>query len=516
MGGVQPALARSECDILIIGGGVNGAGIARDAAGRGLSVMLVEQDDLASHTSSASTKLIHGGLRYLEHFEFRLVREALIERERLIAIAPHIIERLDFVLPHVGDLLPAWMIRLGLFLYDHLGGRNRFPRSRSVRLDRSPLGAPLRRNLGRGFVYSDCRVDDSRLVILNAVDAAERGAAIRTRTRFLGARAVDGGWEALIDGGLGQEKVRARAIVNAAGPWAGEVLGAFAGDTTDAKVRLVKGSHIVLPKLYPGDHAYVLQSDDRRIVFAIPYEGEYTLVGTTDVDWPGAPGVAAISDGEIDYLLGTVTAYFGAKFGRNDILWSYAGVRPLHDDEAANAAEVTRDYRLVLTRAAGAPLLTVIGGKITTYRRLAEEALAKLAPVLAADTRPWTMGAVLPGGDLPGADLPAFTASVRALYPDIPSAVVARLCRSYGTRVRQILCNASGLADLGVEFGSGLYAAEVDYLIHHEGARTAEDILFRRTKLGPFSSPEVAARLTAYLKGRTGDRAVSFSGSQDE
>lgn len=508
----QPASAMNEFDLLIIGGGVNGAGIARDAVGRGLSAILVEQDDLASHTSSASTKLIHGGLRYLEQFEFRLVREALIERERLIAIAPHIIERLDFVLPHVSDLRPAWLIRLGLLLYDHLGGRGRFPRSRSVRLDKSPLGAPLRRGLRHGFVYSDCRVDDSRLVILNAVDAAERGAAIRTRTRFIGARAAGGGWEAVIEGQLGPETIRARAIVNAAGPWVDEVLETFAGAASDDKIRLVKGSHIVIPALYEGDHAYVLQSDDRRVVFAIPYERNYTLVGTTDVDWRGAPAAAAISDGEIDYLLKTITAYFGPKVGRDDVLWSYAGMRPLYDDAAANAAEVTRDYRLVLTCEGGAPLLTIFGGKITTYRRLAEEALARLAPILGADPRPWTMGAVLPGGDLPDGDLEAFIGSVRALHPNLPGELVDRLCRTYGTRARQILGNPRTGANLGTAFGGGLYAVEVDYLVRSEGARTAEDILFRRTKLGPFSPPEVAARLAEYLHDRTADRAASFSG----
>jgi glycerol-3-phosphate dehydrogenase len=508
IGDDQTDLATSEFDLLVVGGGVNGAGIARDAVGRGLSVLLVEQDDLASHTSSASTKLVHGGLRYLEQYEFRLVREALIERERLVGIAPHIIERLEFVLPHVGDLRPAWMVRLGLFLYDHLGGRQPFPRSRSVRLDKSPLGAPLRSGLRHGFLYSDCRVDDSRLVILNAVDAAERGAVVRTRTRFLHARPADGGWEAAIDGGLGPETVRARAIVNAAGPWVGEVLGTFAGATAEARVRLVKGSHIVVPALYEGDHAYVLQGDDRRIVFAIPYEGKYTLVGTTDVDWRGDPGAPAISDAEVDYLLGAVAAYFGAKAGRDDVLWTYAGVRPLYDDEAANASEVTRDYRLELNCDSGAPLLSVFGGKITTYRRLAEEVLVRLAPILGADPRPWTSGATLPGGDLPGGDLEGFAASMRASHPGLPADLVNRLCRSYGTRTRLVLGEAASFADLGTEFGSRLYAAEVDYLVRHEGARTAEDILFRRTKLGPFSSPELAARLTAYLQTRTADRAV--------
>lgn len=483
---MRPAnpIAPTHVDLLIIGGGVNGAGIARDAAGRGLSVMLVEQDDLASHTSSASTKLIHGGLRYLEQYEFRLVREALVERERLLAIAPHIIWPLAFVLPHQDAIRPAWLVRLGLFLYDHIGGRKRLAATRSVRLDRSPLGAPLSSSVKRGFVYSDCWVEDSRLVVLNAMDAAERGATIRTRTRFVGARREDGLWRAELSDGDGVHAIVSRAIVNAAGPWVSHVLDQLPA-RGDHKVRLIKGSHIVVPRLYDGEQAYLLQNDDRRVIFAIPYEHDFTLIGTTDELWTQDPGPAAISPGEIDYLITAVSRYFKTPPGREDVVWSYAGIRPLREDEAASASEVTRDYVLDLDAGVGeAPLLSVFGGKITTYRRLAEEALAKLAPLLGYPRAGWTDKTALPGGDLPDGDFEGFVTRMAQERPWMPAPLLRRLCRAYGSRLEVLLGGAANLSDLGPDFGAGLYRAEVDYLVAHEYARTAQDVLFRRTKLG--------------------------------
>jgi len=490
-------------DLLIVGGGINGAGIARDAAGRGLSVLLVEQEDLASHTSSASTKLIHGGLRYLEYGEFRLVREALIERERLLAMAPHIIWPLSFVLPQNRSPRPAWMVRLGLFLYDHLGGRVRLPGTRTIRLDRSPLGAGLSARTGKAFVYSDCWVEDSRLVVLNALDAAERGARIETRTRLIEARREGSGWIATIEGESGTRTVRARILVNASGPWVADVIGRAHGTRRDRGVRLVKGSHIVVPRLYDGEHAFMLQNDDRRIVFAIPYEGRFTLVGTTDQPWTEAPAKASISAGETAYLLDTINRYFAVKTGEADIAWSYAGIRPLYDDHAADASAVTRDYVLDLdTGPAGedhAPMLNIFGGKITTYRKLAEHALSELAPFLRQASGDWTAGAALPGGDMADADFERFLRELQAERPALPPVLLRRLARAYGTRVRALLGGARTVADLGPDLGGGLYGAEVDYLVRVEWARMAEDILFRRSKLGLHVPEGTAERLTAHL-----------------
>ena len=497
--------AETTVDLLIVGGGINGAGIARDAAGRGLSVMLVEQDDLASHTSSASTKLIHGGLRYLEYGEFRLVREALIERERLLAMAPHIIWPLAFVLPQTQSPRPAWMVRLGLFLYDHLGGRDRLPGTRTVALDRSPFGDGLAQRAGKAFVYADCWVEDSRLVVLNAIDAAEHGAIIATRTRLVDARRAEGGWIATIESRDGAPRtVRARALVNAAGPWVADVIGRVAGARADRGVRLVKGSHIVVPKLYEGDHAFMLQNADRRIVFAIPYEGRFTLVGTTDEPWTDAPAKAAIGAEETRYLLDTIDRYFARRTTEADIAWSYAGIRPLYDDKAANASAVTRDYVLDLdTGAEGedlAPLLSIFGGKITTYRKLAEHAMRDLAPLLGVAEKPWTAGAVLPGGDIADADFERFLETVERAYPALPRTMLRRLARAYGTRVRILLGKAAQVDDLGTAFGGDLYQAEIDYLVAHEWARTAEDILYRRSKLGLHVPAGTADRVAAYLK----------------
>lgn len=474
-------------DLLIIGGGVNGAGIARDAAGRGHKVLLVEQFDLAAGTSSASTKLIHGGLRYLETFEFRLVREALIERERLLAIAPHIIRPMKFVLPHVEGLRPRWQIRLGLFLYDHIGGRRKLPASRNVRIAGTEYGTELNESIRHGFAYSDCWVDDSRLVILNAVDAAERGAKIRTRTRFVSAIRSNNEWVAEIqDKSSGiSTHVRARAIVNAAGPWVESVLGEIRDARASSQVRLVKGSHIVVPKLFAGTHAYMLQNPDGRIVFAIPYEDEFTLVGTTDVVFDGDPAKPTITPAEIEYLCQTINRYFRKPLAPVDVRWTYAGIRPLSDDDERNASKVTRDYKLELNATRGdAPLLSVFGGKITTYRRLAEAALQKLQPFIGGPKQDWTHHAALPGGDIQRGDFENFLVGVKRRWPFLPGQMAHRLSRAYGTRVSDLLGAAKHMDDLGRHFGAGLTSAELEYLHSHEWAHTADDVLWRRTKVG--------------------------------
>jgi len=506
MGRPEPEMV----DVLIVGGGINGVGIARDAAGRGLSVLLVEKDDLANHTSSASTKLIHGGLRYLEYGEFRLVREALIERERLLAMAPHIIRPLEFVLSLTRSPRPAWMVRLALFLYDHLGGRRTLPGTRSVALGTSPLGDGLSSRGGKAFTYWDCLVDDSRLVVLNARDAAERGATIETRCRFLGAMRSGNCWTATIsDAGGRNRTIHARALVNAAGPWVADVLDQIPGARSDRAVRLIKGSHIVVPRLYRGDHALLLQNPDRRIVFAIPYEGAFTLVGTTDEAWQSAPGKVSISPAETRYLLDTIGRYFARRVGEEDIVWSYAGIRPLYDDRAANASAVTRDYILDLDAgAARAPLLSIFGGKITTYRKLAEHALRALAPFFPAAGPAWTAAAPLPGGDIPDGDFEAFLSELLAEHPALSPTLLRRLARAYGTRARALLGGVRTMEELGPDFGSGLTRAEVDYLVAQEWARTADDILFRRSKLGLHVPPGTAERLEAYLAERRMVRAA--------
>ena len=492
-------------DLLVIGGGINGTGIARDAAGRGLSVMLVEAEDLAQHTSSASTKLIHGGLRYLEYGEFRLVREALIERERLWGMAPHIIWPLRFVLPQVNSPRPAWMVRLGLFLYDNLGGRKRLPATETIDLARAPQGEGLVPGARRAFVYSDCWVEDSRLVVLNAIDAATRGAVIATRTRALSAVRQHGEWIATISDEHGPRGIRARAIVNAAGPWVEDVLQRTqdpqaAGNERKRGVRLIKGSHIVVPRLYGGDHAFLLQNPDRRVVFAIPYEGEFTLVGTTDEPWNLPPGPATISAGETDYLLDTIRRYFTRPVSHEDIRWSFAGIRPLYDDHAANASAVTRDYVLDLDAPKGAaPLLSVFGGKITTFRKLAEHAMEKLGPHFPMAGPAWTAGATLPGGDLPGGDFDAFAAELAAERPAIPARLVRRLARAYGTRAEVLLAGVRTSEDLGRDFGGGLTEAEVRYLAQHEWAKSAADVLWRRSKMGLHVLPQAEAAIDAVL-----------------
>ena len=487
-----------DYDLLIVGGGINGVGIARDATGRGLSVLLVERDDLASHTSSASTKLIHGGLRYLEYYEFRLVREALIERERLMAMAPHIIWPLRFVLPQAQSPRPAWLVRLGLFLYDHLGGRKALPATETIDLDASPMGEGLKSPAGKAFVYADCWVEDSRLVVLNAMDARDRGATILTRTELVRARRDGAGWSATIAEADGARTVTARAIVNAAGPWVADVLGTVPDARGDRGVRLVKGSHIVVPKLYEGAHAFMLQNPDRRIVFAIPYEGDFTLIGTTDLPWTGGPAKPAISDEETCYLCDTANRYFARAIGPADVAWSYAGIRPLYDDHAASASAVTRDYVLDLDGDdTHAPMLSIFGGKITTFRRLAEHAMGQLAPFFPDARGAWSAGAALPGGDF--ADRDQFLAALVAGYPDMPRPLLRRLARAYGTCARTILGDARTIADLGRDFGGGLSAREVEYLVSVEFARTAEDILYRRSKLGLHAPSGTADALDAYL-----------------
>ncbi len=508
------AEAAQAFDLVVVGGGINGAGIARDAAGRGLRVLLVEQDDLAQHTSSASSKLIHGGLRYLEQFAFRLVREALKERELLLGIAPHIIRPLRFVLPHHPSMRPAWLIRIGLFLYDHLCGRERLPGCARVRLGRAdPYGSPLKPEFRVGFLYSDCLVDDSRLVVLNALDAARRGAEVCTRTRLLkGAREAQG-WRLLLeerDGG--RREVRARALVNAAGPWVSEVLQHRLAVESRSRVRLVKGSHILLPRLYEGDHAYILQNDDGRVVFVIPFEEDFSLVGTTDVPFAGDPGRVAISEEEVEYLLRAVGRYWAEPPRRKQVVWSYAGVRPLYDDQSADPSAVTRDYVFDLDPHPRAPLLSIFGGKITTYRRLAEAALARLAPLLGNRAPGWTAGAPLPGGDLPGGDFAAFFAGLTRRYGWLGDRVLGRLARAYGTRIHELLAGAEATADLGRHFGSGLYEREVRWLVAEEWARSAEDILFRRTKLGLFLAPGERAELEralSRLRSAPGDQPLS-------
>lgn len=481
-------MSGATLDLLVVGGGINGVGIARDAAGRGLSVLLVEQDDLASHTSSWSSKLIHGGLRYLEHYEFRLVREALTEREVLLRAAPHLVRPLTFVLPHAPDMRPTWMIRIGLFLYDHLGGRELLPGSRQVRLSPDePFGAPLRPQFRTGFTYSDCRVDDSRLVVLTARDAFERGAEIRTRTRCVRAEREDGVWRAEledVESGAKQE-VRARILVNATGPWVSRFLQEATRTDSRSRIRLVKGSHIVVPRLYDGEHAYILQNDDRRVVFVIPFEDDFSLIGTTDVPVGDDPLQETITEEEIDYLLRAVGRYFREPPQRGDIVWTYAGVRPLYDDRSRDPSTVTRDYVFDLEAPAGAaPLLSVFGGKLTTYRRLAEHALAKLARVMPVPGGPWTAGAPLPGGDIPDAAFEEFFAALAARRPAFPRPLLRRLARAYGTRVDRVLGAAERPEELGRDFGAGLSECELEHLVREEWARTAEDVLWRRSKLG--------------------------------
>lgn len=488
-------------DVAVIGGGVNGAGIARDAAGRGASVLLLERGDLAEGTSSNSTKLIHGGLRYLEHYEFALVREALSEREVLWSIAPHIIWPLRFILPHRPGLRPRWLVRLGLFLYDHLGGRKRLPAAEGVDLTRHPAGAPLKPAYTRAFAYSDGWVDDARLVVLNARDAADRGAQVRTRCEVTGLAREGALWRIEAGGAT----FRARAVVNAAGPRVLDLLGR-AGEPTAQKMRLVRGSHIVVRKLFDHDFAYFFQLPDGRIFFAIPYEQDFTLIGTTDVDHKAGLDEVRASPEEIAYLCEGASEYFRTPITPADVVWTYSGVRPLVDDGSGKPEAATRGYRFEVDGGGdgSAPLLSIFGGKITTYRHLAAEAVERLVPFLPVlDGADWTGQAPLPGGEFGMTEAGAKMAELAARYPFLSEAEAHRLIRLYGTSAALFLGAATSKADLGEDFGHGLTAAEVDYLIAREWARTADDILWRRTKLGLHFTPAETARLAAYLTERT-------------
>ena len=484
-------------DLLVIGGGINGAGIARDAAGRGLKVLLVEKDDLSAHTSSSSSKLIHGGLRYLEHFEFRLVAEALAEREVLLRIARHLVWPARFVMPHVPELRPRWMIRTGLFLYDHLARRASLPGSHAVRLDAPPYGSGLKPQFKHGFIYSDCRVDDARLVVINAMDARERGAEILTRTECLAARREGDCWRATLAGG---RAVRARAIVNAAGPWVKRVLNERLNQPSADGVKLVKGSHIVLPQLYPGDHAFILQNDDRRVVFMIPYGDRHTLVGTTDVPFDGELDAVTASDAEAEYLCRAAGRYLARTVNPREIAWRYAGVRPLYDDGTSDPSAITRDYTLRVDHADGsAPVLSVYGGKVTTYRRLAEHVLRDLAPYFPGLKGEWTAAEPLIGGDLGSAGREDARDTFFARYHLLPQEHMRGLFRRHGMLAYEVLGDARTPADLGEHFGSGLYAREVDYFVRREWAVTAEDVLWRRTKAGLHLAPAAHEAVARYL-----------------
>jgi glycerol-3-phosphate dehydrogenase len=500
-------LERIDCDLLVIGGGVNGTGIARDAAGRGLSVVLCEKDDLASHTSGASSKLIHGGLRYLEHYEFGLVRKALIEREVLLRSAPHLITPLHFVMPHVESLRPAWMLRCGLFLYDHLARRQLLGRSRAIDLHTHPAGVALKPKFRRGYLYSDAYVDDARLVALNAVDAAARGARVFTRTRCESMTASEGAWRTTMrDEGGNAIRVNARCIANATGSWAMDVR-KQATPVSAGGLRLVKGSHIVVRRLFEHDDAYILQHGDGRIVFAIPFQRHFTIIGTTDVEYRGDAGKVAISAGEVDYLCQLSSSFFRTDVRPSDVVWSYAGVRSLVDDGTVDASAITRDYRLDFDTSI-APLLTIFGGKITTYRKLSEEAVDRIAAQIQIRGVRWTDKACLPGGDIFGdrpenrsvTDFDEFVLQLQGRYRWLPEQIVSRYARAYGTRTHRLLGNRTQVSEMGHAFSPDLYEREVRYLMDVEWARTAEDVLWRRTKLGLSMNADSARALDTWMQ----------------
>ena len=490
-------------DIFVIGGGINGCGIARDAAGRGYSVTLAEMNDLGSGTSSWSTKLVHGGLRYLEFYEFRLVREALKEREVLWQNAPHVIRPLRFVLPHHEGLRPAWLLRLGLFLYDHLGGRKLLPPTATLDMRTHAAGNPLKPLFTKAFEYSDCQVDDARFVVLNARDAADRGARILPRTRVVRIDRDSDSWRIatrnLRDGT--EETHRARIVVNAAGPWVDEVSRHVAGENDAHNVRLVQGSHIVVHKLYDHDRCYIFQNEDGRIIFAIPYQDDFTMIGTTDRDYQGDPGAAEISDGEIDYLCEAASEYFKEPVTRDAVAWTFSGVRPLYDDGASKAQEATRDYVLRVDRDKGeAPILNIFGGKLTTYRKLAEAALDNIGEAIGRRGAPWTAESILPGGDFPADAFDSTLADVQARHASLDTSLLRRLFGLYGLRIDDILSEVQSPEDLGQCFGADLYEAEVRYLVEMEWAFEADDILWRRSKLGLHFSQEETEKLRQYLE----------------
>jgi len=528
----NPPSPASDCDVLIVGGGINGCGIARDLAGRGWRVVLCEKDDLASHTSSSSTKLIHGGLRYLEYYEFSLVRKALQEREVLLKSAPHIMWPLRFVMPHDPSMRPAWMIRIGLFMYDHLARREVLPGSRSIDLRSHAAGAPLKPQFKRGFVYSDGWVDDARLVVLNAIDARARGAEVLTRTRCVHAQRDADGWTATLeaaDGGI--RVVRARAVVNAAGPWAESFLRGVAqsakGEPLATRhLRLVKGSHIVVPRLFEHDHAYIFQNPDKRIIFAIPYQDEFTLIGTTDIELNGDdPGAARIAEEEIAYLCMQASRYFEKPVKPADVVWTYSGVRPLLDDASGDPSAVTRDYMLESNTTA-APLLSVWGGKITTFRKLAEDAADEVGKMLgqsSAQRPPWTDGAFLAGGDLsawigaatrPDDDFERFVAAVQARHAWLDARLARRLARAYGARVAELLGDAQSMADMGAAVAPGLHERELRFLQESEWAMSADDVLWRRSKLGLRYTAEERRQVAAWLQARTTNNSYMINGER--
>lgn len=494
---------RDPVDLLVIGGGINGAGIARDAAGRGLKVLLCEKGDLAQGTSSRSGKYIHGGLRYLEYYEFRLVREALTEREVLLKAAPHIIWPMRLVLPHSPEQRPAWLIRLGLFLYDHLGKRETLPGCRRIDLARDPEGAIIRDEFTTGFEYSDCWVDDSRLVVLNAIDARDRGATILTRMAAVSARREGDLWHVELKGAEGARSVTARALVNAAGPWVQDVLGHVSGVNSSRRIRLVKGSHIVVPKFWDGPQAYLFQNDDKRVIFVNPYQDNLCLIGTTDIPYEGRAEDVAIDDREIAYLLKVVNRYSKTELKRSDIVHAFSGVRPLYDDNAANPSAVTRDYVFDIDGGEGTPpLLSIFGGKITTYRKLSEHALQKLKPWFQNMTGDWTGRAHLPGGDLDGApDFEAFVSQLAQRHPWLAPPLARHYARLYGSMAKGLLAGAHSMNNLGRHFGALLYEREIAYLREAEWAQTAEDILERRTKHGLHLTKDEAEAVATYLKG---------------
>ena len=511
-----------DYDLFIIGGGINGCGIARDAAGQGLRVGLAEMNDLASATSSASTKLFHGGLRYLEYFEIRLVREALIERERLLKAMPHISWPMRFVLPYHPDMRfesdtptsrllgwvmpwmkgrrPAWLIRFGLFLYDRLGGRQILPGTKTIDLRRDPAGAPLQDKFLKAFEYSDCWVEDARLVVLNARDAADRGADVMTRTKVVGAERADGTWQITLEDGGETRQVSARMVVNAGGPWVGDLLRGTLRSNSPEGVRLVRGSHLVTRRLFEHDRCYFFQGEDGRITFAIPYETDFTLLGTTDAEHGDADEAPECTPEEEAYLLDFASGYFKTPVTAEDIVWRYSGVRPLYDDGASSATAATRDYVLSVEEAGGAPLLNVFGGKITTYRKLAEAAMVKIAPLLGREHAPWTAGVPLPGGDFGVAEFDTLVAQLCADYPFVAAPVLRRLARAYGTDVGHILYGVEGPGDLGQDFGEGIYGRELDWVVAKEWARTGEDYLWRRTKMGLRVSAEAAEAIDGYIR----------------
>jgi glycerol-3-phosphate dehydrogenase len=491
-------------DLLIVGAGINGAGLARDAAGRGLKVLIVDQGDIGGATSSASTKLIHGGLRYLEHYEFGLVRESLAEREILLSIAPHLAHEQRFVIPHTPAQRPRWMIRLGLALYDGLARGSSLKRAEALSFRGTPFGAPLRPEFARGFAYSDLATDDARLTLLNAVSAAQLGAQVMTRMQLVGARREGNLWRAVLQAtGGAQRECAARILVNAAGPWAAQVRKTVAGIAGPESLRLVKGSHLVVPKLYEGGQAYLLQNDDGRIAFVIPFEEEFSLVGTTEVPLEAPDAAPRIDAAETDYLCGLVSRFFRTPLAPAQAVWSFAGIRALYDDGRGNASAVSREYRLTVDGGTGeAPILSIFGGKLTTYRHLAERVLERLKPWLPGLRPPWSAAVHLPGGGLGKSGLPGLLLELARRHPKLSPDLLHDLARRHGTLAARVLGQAQTEAELGEHFGGGLYAAEADYLVAHEWAREADDILWRRTKCGLKTSEAARGRLADYLRER--------------